>query len=72
MGCDHLLDAVNRVKPSYHVFGHVHSDYGVHRYEEHECIAINASSVCDYYCYTGTRPPISFDVPVISITDELS
>ena len=71
LGCEHLLEAVDRVKPSYHVFGHIHSDYGVHRYADHECIGINASSVCDYY-YLGHRPAIAFDVPVVSISDDLS
>mmetsp|Transcript_22194 Transcript_22194/g.37592 ORF Transcript_22194/g.37592 Transcript_22194/m.37592 type:complete len:301 (-) Transcript_22194:286-1188(-) len=30
-GCPHLLDEVARLKPKYHVFGHIHSDYGVHK-----------------------------------------
>lgn len=30
-GCPHLLKEVARLKPKYHVFGHIHSDYGVHK-----------------------------------------
>jgi Icc-related predicted phosphoesterase len=71
LGCEYLLEAVDRLKPSYHVFGHIHSDYGVHVYADHECIGINASSVCDYY-YLGGRAPVVFDMPVVSITDDLS
>ena len=28
VGCEDLLDAVKRVKPSYHIFGHIHEAYG--------------------------------------------
>jgi Icc-related predicted phosphoesterase len=28
-GCDDLLDAIRRIKPRLHVFGHIHEDYGV-------------------------------------------
>ena len=31
VGCPHLLDAVNKIQPQYHVVGHIHSDYGIHK-----------------------------------------
>jgi Icc-related predicted phosphoesterase len=31
VGCPHLLDEVARVKPKFHVCGHIHSDFGVHQ-----------------------------------------
>ena len=30
-GCPHLLEAVGRIQPKYHVMGHIHSDFGVHQ-----------------------------------------
>jgi Icc-related predicted phosphoesterase len=29
LGCEQLLDAVERVKPSLHIFGHIHPPYGI-------------------------------------------
>ncbi len=29
VGCEDLLEAVRRIKPRYHVFGHIHEGYGV-------------------------------------------
>ena len=28
VGCEELAIAIKRVKPSYHIFGHIHEDYG--------------------------------------------
>ena len=33
-GCPELLDAVMRVRPKLHVFGHIHGAYGVFRTEQ--------------------------------------
>jgi hypothetical protein len=30
-GCPHLLKEVERMRPKYHVMGHIHSDFGVHQ-----------------------------------------
>ena len=63
-GCPHLLDAVKKISPAVHIFGHVHSDTGVVTVESNESKRIhfiNAASVCDYY-FTGSRKPISFDL----------
>jgi hypothetical protein len=40
-GCRELLDAVTRVKPKLHVFGHIHTAYGT--YQTEHTIFINAA-----------------------------
>lgn len=57
VGCDDLLDAALRVQPRYHVFGHIHEDYGVQKYGT--TTFINAS-VLDL-SYELKHPPISID-----------
>ena len=43
VGCADLLAAVKRVKPSYHIFGHIHEAYGT--YSDGKTQFINASVV---------------------------
>jgi hypothetical protein len=69
-GCVHLAHAVEKLNPSYHIFGHQHNDYGVHscknsleNQSHHRTISINASSVNDFYS-VGNREPIVFDLCV--------
>lgn len=58
-GCVELLSTVQkRVKPRYHVFGHIHEDYGVT--SDGEIIYINAST-CDFN-YLPRNPPVVFDI----------
>ncbi|XP_011503727.1 PREDICTED: metallophosphoesterase MPPED2 isoform X2 [Ceratosolen solmsi marchali] len=58
-GCVELLNTVqNRVKPKYHVFGHIHEGYGVS--SDGKIIFINAST-CDLN-YLPSNPPVVFDV----------
>ncbi|XP_063235415.1 UPF0046 protein C25E10.12 isoform X2 [Bacillus rossius redtenbacheri] len=58
-GCVELLATVQqRVRPRYHVFGHVHEGYGITT--DGKIIYINAST-CDLN-YLPTNPPIVFDV----------
>lgn len=58
-GCVELLSTVQqRVKPKYHVFGHVHEGYGIT--SDGKVIYINAST-CDLN-YLPNNPPIVFDV----------
>lgn len=70
-GCAHLLEEVQqRIKPKYHIFGHIHSDWGAEVDEPVEggtngelpssgtCF-INAASVSDFYF---VRKPICFSV----------
>lgn len=58
VGCADLLDAVRRIQPRLHVFGHIHEGYGITR--EGETICVNASS-----CTASYRPlnaPLVVDV----------
>ncbi|XP_033223132.1 UPF0046 protein T07D4.2 isoform X2 [Belonocnema kinseyi] len=58
-GCVELLTTVqNRVKPKYHVFGHIHEGYGIST--DGKIIFINAST-CDLN-YLPSNPPIVFDI----------
>ncbi|KAJ1523674.1 hypothetical protein ONE63_001514 [Megalurothrips usitatus] len=58
-GCVELLSTVQqRVKPKYHVFGHIHEGYGIT--SDGQIIFINAST-CDIN-YLPTNPPIVFDI----------
>ncbi|EFA00573.1 metallophosphoesterase domain-containing protein 1 [Tribolium castaneum] len=60
-GCVELLTTVQqRVKPKYHVFGHIHEGYGV--FSDGKIIYINAST-CDIN-YIPKNLPIVFDVPL--------
>lgn len=61
VGCPYLHHTViNRVKPKIHVFGHVHSGYGI---ETHEGITfINASSINERYAVVENQPPIFFTI----------
>ncbi|XP_045585340.1 metallophosphoesterase MPPED2 [Procambarus clarkii] len=60
-GCVELLSTVQtRVKPKYHVFGHIHEGYGVTT--DGKIIFINAST-CNIN-YVPVNPPIVFDIPI--------
>lgn len=56
-GCEDLLAAVRRVKPRWHVFGHIHEGYGTTR--ENDTRFINASTCT--VDYRPINPPIVFD-----------
>jgi len=58
-GCKILREELRRVKPKFHVFGHVHDGYGVS--QEDGTVFINASTTaCNYWPY---HEPVVFDVP---------
>ncbi|VVC33417.1 Hypothetical protein CINCED_3A004297 [Cinara cedri] len=60
-GCVELLSTVqNRVKPKYHIFGHVHEDYGITT--DGQIVYINAST-CNLQ-YLPNNQPIIFDIPL--------
>jgi Icc-related predicted phosphoesterase len=46
-GCEELLLRVYHVKPKYHIFGHIHEDYG--RFNKYETTFINSSVLDDWY-----------------------
>ncbi|XP_053952871.1 metallophosphoesterase domain-containing protein 1 [Anastrepha ludens] len=69
-GCVELLTTVQkRVKPKYHVFGHIHEGYGIT--SDGNIIYVNAST-CDIN-YKPQNPPIVFDVslPRTALKDKL-
>lgn len=43
-GCEDLLQALQRVNPRYHIFGHIHEAYG--QYEVNKTVFVN-SSICN-------------------------
>ena len=66
-GCEHLLHAVmQRVRPAFHVFGHIHEGYGTKT--DGATTFINAAS-CTVRGQC-TQPPIVFDVPARHPTRE--
>lgn len=58
VGCQDMLDAVIRIRPRFHIFGHIHSGYG--RCESDGTTFINAS-LCDEQ-YVPSNPAIVIDV----------
>lgn len=58
VGCGDLLPAVKRIRPRYHVFGHIHCEHGVMKQEE--TTFVNAC-ICDE-AYNPTLPPVVFEL----------
>lgn len=58
VGCQDLSDALERVKPRVHVFGHIHEGYGV--LEQNGTVYVNAS-LCNEY-YQRVNEPIVIDL----------
>lgn len=59
-GCLNLLHTIqSRVKPKYHIFGHIHEGYGITT--DGVTTFVNASSVTIQY--HPSHPPIVFDLP---------
>ena len=52
-------EVLNRVKPLYHIFGHIHQGYG--KTKKGKTTFVNAST-CTLN-YKPTNPPIVFDLP---------
>lgn len=58
VGCEDLIDFVDRIKPKYHIFGHIHEGYGI-SHNSHTTF-INAST-CDFE-YDPVNVPIVLDI----------
>lgn len=56
VGCEDLLEAVNRVRPGLHVFGHIHADKGWRRSKGRSTLFVNAA-VCNER-YDDSHKPI--------------
>lgn len=59
-GCPELLKAIERIKPRYHVCGHIHEGYGVRQHLD--TTLINATCLNDRYA--PVHQPIVLDVEV--------
>jgi len=59
LGCELLVDRLKIVKPKIHVFGHIHSGYGMMEYDD--TLFINASVLNEQYYYTNTPITIDYD-----------
>lgn len=60
VGCQDLLDAVLKIRPRFHVFGHIHEGYGTTT--SPDTTFINAS-VCDVR-YRPVNPPVVFEYEI--------
>ena len=58
VGCPHLLEAVERIKPAIHVFGHIHEAYGVMKVNG--TTFINASVLNERYLLVNE--PVVFEI----------
>lgn len=58
VGCEDLLDAVRRVRPRLHIFGHIHHSYGQIKVDSTE---FANASICDE-SYLPANPPLVFDL----------
>lgn len=58
VGCEEMLKAVRRIKPIFHIFGHIHGGYGIKK--KGATTFINAS-ICDEG-YVPRNAPIVFDI----------
>ena len=47
LGCEELLLAIQKIKPSLHVYGHIHNGYGKHKM--FDTISVNASLLNESY-----------------------
>jgi Icc-related predicted phosphoesterase len=58
IGCEELLAAVQRVKPKYHIYGHIHEGYGQRVIDG--TTFLNAA-ICDMH-YQAANPPMVIDL----------
>ena len=61
-GSRELLTAISRIKPKYHIFGHIHEGYGIYKekIDEFEITFINASARLGFG--VEYNPPIVFTI----------
>ncbi|MBV1920588.1 MAG: metallophosphatase domain-containing protein [Pseudomonadales bacterium] len=58
VGCEELFKAIGRIKPKYHIFGHIHEGYGSKTLTG--CTHINASIMTERYI--PSNKPITFEI----------
>lgn len=61
VGCEDLLNELDRIKPKYCIFGHIHEDHG--RKEVNGIIHLNVSSLNERYQYTNLPVQFEIDIP---------
>ena len=59
LGCELLSERLKIVKPKIHVFGHIHSGYGIKMSDD--ILFVNASVLNEQYYYTNEPFTIDFD-----------
>jgi Icc-related predicted phosphoesterase len=65
VGCEEMLKAVRRVRPAFHVFGHIHGGYGIKT--KNGTTFINAS-ICDEG-YQPVNAPIVFEIAAATLKE---
>ena len=60
-GCEFMMNAVTRIRPRYHIFGHIHPGYGVMSWND--TLFINAS-ICDNW-FRPVNLPVVIDLPIL-------
>lgn len=65
VGCFHLYDRVIKVKPVFHIFGHIHEGYGVTKQNGLDTIFINAST-CNLQYRPLNKPILSYFDPAVN------
>lgn len=60
VGCANLTEALKRVRPQLHVFGHIHESYGIEKNDS--TTYVNACSCTAQY--QATNPAIQFELPL--------
>ncbi|KAG1702574.1 hypothetical protein DVH05_009523 [Phytophthora capsici] len=60
VGSEALMEVVTRIRPSFHVFGHIHEAYGATRVEK--TVFVNAAS--STLMGKPRHAPVVFDIPV--------
>lgn len=61
VGCLELLQAVARVQPAWHVYGHIHEGYGISQSDEVPGTRFVNAALCEAD-YHSLREPLVFDV----------
>ena len=57
-----LKQVLTRIKPIYHIFGHIHETYGEYQHPDIRTKFINAST-CTYH-YKPKNMPVVFELPI--------
>ena len=58
VGCQKLMEKIQKIKPKLHVFGHIHEARGVHIDKENKITYVNASSLNISYRPYNEKPYI--------------